>query len=300
MKTTRATNKQPVLIAGGQTNPSLLAFMLTFIIIFALSFEHVFALGFSDTEGNFAEMEISMLRAKGIVNGDGTNFFPGKHVTRAEFAKMLVVALGYEADAEEIKNYPAVFSDINGHWAEGFITEAWELGIAGGEGTRFFPDRSINRAEMVTMLFRAFRIAADSNAEKNRQMLAKFKDRADIPSWAASYVAMASEKGITSGTPEGLFEPLRPASRAEAAKVLAAAAAQQGYIYDYIGILGMSDGKPGEISLAIDGVSVDFQLSADAEAYKNREKVEIKDLKGRKVYIVLKDEKVAFIKEAGE
>lgn len=300
MKTTRASNKQPVLASGGQTNPSLLAFMLTLIIIFALSFEHVFALGFSDTEGNFAEMEISMLLAKGIVNGDGTNFFPGKPVTRAEFAKMLVVALGYGDDAEEIKNYSAVFSDIDRHWAAGFVKEAWELGIAKGEGSRFYPDRSINRAEVLTMLLRAFRVAVESDAEKNRQTLEKFGDWTNIPSWAVPYVARAVEKGIISGTPEGLFEPLRPASRAEAAKVLAAVAAQNGYIYDYHGLLTVTDGKPGEINLTIDGVTVGFQLSPDAVAYKGREKVNINNLNGRMVYIILNGAKVAFIKYTGE
>ncbi|MDI3480431.1 MAG: hypothetical protein PWQ97_86 [Tepidanaerobacteraceae bacterium] len=297
MKTTR---KQPILTAGGQTNPSLLAFMLTLIIIFAVSSEHVLAQRFSDTEGNFAEMEIYMLLAKGIINGDGTNFFPGKPVTRAEFAKMLVTALGYEDDAGEIENYPAAFSDIEGHWAAGFVKEAWELGIAKGEGTRFYPDRSINRAELLTMLLRAFRVAVESDAEKNRQMLEKFGDWTNIPSWAVPYVARAVEKGIVEGTPEGLFEPLRRASRAEAAKVLAAVAAQNGYIYDYLGFLTVAGGKSGQIHLSINGTTAVFPLSRDTVAYEGRKKVNVKDLNGKKVYIVIKDEKVAFIKEAGE
>jgi len=289
-----------ILTAGGQPNPPLLVFMLVLILIFAAAPENVYAQGLSDVQGNFAESEISMLVAKDIVSGDGGRFFPARPVTRAEFAKMLVITLGYGDDAGEVKNYSGVFSDINRHWAAGFITEAWELGIANGEGSRFFPDRSMNRAEMVTMLLRAFAVTVDSDTKRNLQVLERFGDRADMPSWAIPYVAYAVKAGIVKGTPEGRFEPLRTASRAEAAKVLAEIAAQNGFIYDYCGLLAATGKRQGEIDLNINDSAVSFNLSPEVVAYKGREKVKTEDLNGSKVFVIINDDKIAFIKYAGE
>lgn len=291
MKTPKASNR-----------PSLLtfAFMLVLIYSIAANPENAFAQRFSDINGNFAESEISMLFARGIVTGAGAKFFPARPVTRAEFAKMLVTTLGYGDDAREIQNYSGAFSDIDRHWAAGYITEAWELGIVKGEGGRFYPDRSINRAEMVTMLLRAFNVKEGNDGEKGQQVLEKFSDRVRIPVWAAPYVASAVEKGIVKGTPEGRFEPLRPAARAEAAKVLAAVAAKKGYIYDYYGLLTVAYDKPGEINITINGSPVTFRLSPDAEVYKGEEKTDIKDLNGSKVFVIVKNEKVKFIKHIEE
>lgn len=300
MKTSKALNKPLILTTGGHGSPPLLAFMLALVIIFAASPENAYAQRLSDIQGNFAESEISMLLAKNIVSGDGVRFFPARPVTRAEFAKMLVITLGYGDDAGEIKNYSGVFSDIGRHWAAGFITEAWELGIVNGEGSHFYPDRSMNRAEMVTMLLRAFDVAIENDSEKNRQVLEKFSDKADIPSWAIPYVAYAAKVGIVKGTPEGRFEPLRPASRAEAAKVLAEIAAQNGFIYDYCGLLTATGERPGEINLNINDSTASFNLSPEVVAYKGQEKVKLEDLNGSRVFVIINNAQVSFIKYAGE
>lgn len=298
MATSKTSNKP--LTAGGQSTPPLLAFMLILIFIFAAVPGNVYAQGLSDIRGNFAESEISMLVAKNIVSGDGARFFPARPVTRAEFAKMLVITLGYGDDAGEVRNYSGVFSDIDRHWAAGFITEAWELGIANGEDGRFFPDRSMNRAEMVTMLLRAFAVNVDSDTKRNSQVLERFKDRADIPSWATPYVAYAVKTGIVKGTPESRFEPLRPASRAEAAKVLAEMGAQNGFIYDYYGLLAANGQRQGEIDLNINGSTVSFNLSPEAVAYKGQEKVKTEDLNNSKVFVIIDRAQISFIKYAGE
>jgi hypothetical protein len=246
-----------------------------------------FAAELADVSGNFAEPEIRMLVAKGIVNGDGKNFFPQKPVTRAEFVKMLVVALGYGQDAEEIKNYPGPFEDAHGHWAAGYITTAWELGIARGQGAKFYPDRTLSRAEMVTLICRAFFPGEFDGNGDAYPLLGRFKDVARIPSWARRHVARAVENGIVDGTPEGLFEPARPATRAEAAKILAQVAARQGYIYDFFGRVAIEEDNIKSIKLEINGEIEEFALSGDVAAFRGRTRVSVKEMAGTWAYIVL-------------
>lgn len=273
--------------------------VIFFLIFFLIRPIYAFSANLSDIEGNFAQEEISMLFTKGILKGDGTNFFPNKPITRAEFTKMLVVTLEYEEDTEEIKNYPQVFSDIKNHWAAGYIITAWELGIVKGEEGKFYPDRSLNRIEMTAMLLRAFREnTADGREIRN---LGKFKDKNKIPGWAKPYVSSAVSSSIVVGTAEGLLEPLRSATRAEAAKVLARMAALKGYVYDYVGTLSVKGERAKEVTLLINAEPVSFALADGAAVYSEDTRVSIEELNGKQVYIILdKNKEVGFIKSSGE
>lgn len=56
---------------------------------------------YKDTKDNWASAYIEFVTAKGIVAGDGQgNFLPNKTVTGSELAKMLLVAIGYDAKFE--------------------------------------------------------------------------------------------------------------------------------------------------------------------------------------------------------
>ncbi|MEW6446943.1 MAG: S-layer homology domain-containing protein [Bacillota bacterium] len=52
------------------------------------------------------------------------------------------------------------------------------------------------------------------------QLLSAFKDKAEIPGWAAGDVASAVKAGVVKGMPDGAFAPLSQASRAEATVML--------------------------------------------------------------------------------
>lgn len=94
---------------------------------------------------------VELLAARKVVGGveDGL-FHPERNVTRAEYAKMLVVSLGLEPDPST----PVTFRDVSGHWSveQGFLQTAVSTGtIDGYPDNTFRPDGVVTRAEAAKM-----------------------------------------------------------------------------------------------------------------------------------------------------
>ncbi|MBC7324075.1 MAG: S-layer homology domain-containing protein, partial [Moorella sp. (in: Bacteria)] len=145
----------------------------------------------------------------GVVAGvDGSHFEPGRAVTRAEFASLLVKALGLEAQ-ENIKN---PFKDLKGNaWYAGAVTAAAANGLVKGyEDGTFRPEKTITREEMAAMLVRAMNLPAG-------EAKPAFKDNDKISAWARNSVAAAAASGLVKGFEDGTFRPGAAASRAECA-----------------------------------------------------------------------------------
>ena len=110
---------------------------------------------FTDVDkGDYAYEEITYLAGKGIISGSGDGSFkPENLVTRAEFAKMLVIALGLQN--ENVGKYKG-FQDVQGHWSERFVNIAAKEGLINGIGSnRFAPERNITGAETAALAVRA-------------------------------------------------------------------------------------------------------------------------------------------------
>jgi|GEM_PF-1779042 len=171
--------------------------------------------GLSDIEGHQANSEILLARAQGIVNGyPDETFKPDGKVTRAEFTVMLMNGLQPATEGKEL-----TFKDKNsiGSWAKKQVAQAVELGIISGysDGT-FRPSANITRAEMVTMVMRAY-------GEETMEMpQISYVDEAEIPNWAQKAANSALLTGIiiVGGKPIDKFAPQVPATRAEAASVI--------------------------------------------------------------------------------
>jgi hypothetical protein len=108
---------------------------------------------FSDVSNKlwFNNAVSTMANANFIVGyADGT-FGGNKPITRAEFAA--IAARAYGSDGKYAGKDQ--FTDISGHWAEGYINDAVELGLAAGysNGT-FQPNTYITRAEAMTIVNR--------------------------------------------------------------------------------------------------------------------------------------------------
>lgn len=169
-----------------------------------------------DLVQHWAAADVQTLVAAGVLSGfeDGT-FRPDLPVTRAQFARMVVSALGLEVPAGE----RTAFADTDRipEWAKGYIAVAVRAGlIAGFEDQTFRADLPITRAQMAIILSRALKlkgIAARSEARA-------FADRAEIPAWALEAIDTAAAAGLISGFEDQTFRPGGVTTRAQAAVVI--------------------------------------------------------------------------------
>lgn len=177
---------------------------------------------FSDIRDSWAKEDIELLAAKLLISGkDETTYEPDSNITRAEFATLLVKALGLEEGVLKEGQFKDVDSAA---WYAGSVAAATrEKIIAGYEGNLFRPDNNITREEMAVMIARAALAAGKgetlSDSERD-QLLSQFKDRQRISPWAAGDVALAARAGIIKGMPGGEFSPQTNADRAQSAAML--------------------------------------------------------------------------------
>ena len=151
---------------------------------------------FIDTRNHWAKDAIDFVSARGLVNGmSATIYAPNASTTRAQ----LWTILARQNNA-----------DLNGGntWYEKAQLWSKNKGISDGAN----PDGTINRAQMVTMLWRAMGQPAAASG-------ASF---ADVPadSYYAQAVAWAIENGITAGVGGGRFDPNSTCTRAQIATFL--------------------------------------------------------------------------------
>lgn len=171
---------------------------------------------FSDMTGHWAKSDVETLASKLIVNGSSaTEYAPNRDITRAEFAAILVRALGLnEVSATG-------FSDVTAKdWFSGAVGAAYKAGLVTGfEDGTFHPNANITREEMVVMIVRALKLGGhDSKA--NVKLLDQFADRSGISGWSKDAVAVSLEAGIIQGKSETTFAAKDQATRAEAAAML--------------------------------------------------------------------------------
>jgi hypothetical protein len=158
------------------------------------------------------------------------HFAPDNKVTRAEFATIIVKALGLTPDASK-----ASFSDVRaGAWYAGAVGAAAEAGIIKGyaNGT-FKPNAYVTREEVAAMVVQALKVAGQDTAVTDAEItqhLAQFKDGAKIASWAKSAVAAAAKYGIIKGDNKGAFTPVNNSTRAESAVMVKKMLTKAGFI----------------------------------------------------------------------
>jgi len=152
----------------------------------------------TDIAGSDYKQAIETLVALDIVNGyeDGT-FKPGKTVTRAEMAKLLVETLGY---GDLVAGSKSNFTDTQGHWADSYVAIAAGKGIVLGTGNgTFTPDRAVSYDEAITMVVRALGYTEASNEIKSMTWPTNYKVKAaelDLTDDVAMSTAGADRGGV--------------------------------------------------------------------------------------------------------
>lgn len=152
---------------------------------------------FRDTANLEAEEYIRHLHDAGLVNGsnDG-NFYPNRFITRAEFVKILVGALGLS----DMQGTEPVFKDVKNHWAKKEISIAAARGLVSGNGDNTFrPDNNITVAEAGKILITAFTFRTQNNGIYSKLVPGK---------WYSPYIKKVFDAGLLRTT-DSIYEDFR-------------------------------------------------------------------------------------------
>ncbi len=141
-------------------------------------------------------------------------FLPEEEMTRAMAVTVLYRMYGSPDVAAESQ-----FADVKeGSWFYDAVQWASVSGIANGFDGCFFPDRLVQRQELVTMIYRYAQFCGtDVSAAAD---LSGYADVALVSDWAYPAMQWAVASGIISGMPDGSLNPKGAATRAECCKVL--------------------------------------------------------------------------------
>ena len=168
----------------------------------------------ADNKANFSDVTSSTKYSDAIVtltklgiingydNGDGTySFKPEGEITRAEFTKIITVALGVSDAAASASNE---FTDIDTHWAKSNILVAAGRKIVNGfEDQTFRPDEKVTYEQAVKMIVCA---AGYENAA------------IALGGWPTGYVSEGNTLGITKGAV--VADQSAPATRGVVAQLM--------------------------------------------------------------------------------
>lgn len=158
---------------------------------------------------------VASLARLGIVSGrDDGAFHPIDGVTRAEAAKMIAVLMNGGIEANTGAKKEPTFTDVQGHWAEGYIEYCADMDIVSGDGKGHFdPDGQVT----VIQFYKMALTALGYGAEAYHLMGA---------GWAAQTLERAQNtagRKLTEGLPNDGLDGRgddQPASREVAAQIL--------------------------------------------------------------------------------
>ena len=105
------------------------------------------------------------------------------------------------------------FTDVSGHWAQDYITQAAEMELIEGYMGKYRPNDTMTRAEFVTILWRA-------SGEPEPATKAGFTDLDPQQQWYHKAVAWAAENEIVGGVGGNRFQPGGAVTREQIAAIL--------------------------------------------------------------------------------
>lgn len=160
------------------------------------------AAAFSDITDKTTSEAASVLESMGIVSGYGNGYYyPDNYLTRAQFCKLAVLALGLSSSSA-LSTDP--FSDVSSsYWARSYINLAYSKSLISGYGNGIFgPENTVTYGQAVTVLLRLLGYTSTD--------IGNF--------WPDDYVSFAEEIGLSDGVTSSADKPL---TRGEAAILLA-------------------------------------------------------------------------------
>jgi len=110
--------------------------------------------GFNDVSNDSPYYEaILKVSQAGIFEGTNGYFYPDQQLTRAQMAKILVIAFNLPVGGE------STFQDVpETHWGYSYIATLESYGLAFGEDGYYKPEEPVTRAQFVAFLYRALHL----------------------------------------------------------------------------------------------------------------------------------------------
>lgn len=176
---------------------------------------------FKDITNHWAKDTINNMGSRMVVNGVSEGIYqPDRNITRAEFAAIIVKALGLAPGTG--KNG---FSDVEtSKWYSGYIETANVYGIIQGYNTTTFgPNDLITREQAMTMIANAMKITGLKSEIKDSEissLFEKYSDGAVASAYAKSSIAACLKTGIVTGRGSNTIAPKYYITRAEVAVIV--------------------------------------------------------------------------------
>jgi len=176
---------------------------------------------FTDVAKHWAKDAINDIGSRMIVTGvKNNNYAPDRNMTRAEFATIMVKALGLEP-ATGVSSFGDVAAN---DWYSGYIKVAASYGIINGyDNGNFGPNDTITREQAMTTIMRVMKImgldAGLTDSEVGK-LLSTFSDGTSASTYAKYSIAACLKTGISSGTSDTTISPKADITRAEVAVMI--------------------------------------------------------------------------------
>ncbi len=163
--------------------------------------------------GYWAYNYIIFLAQQGIMGGyPGNYFYPENPVNRAQFAKILTLAEGWQLTTPASPSFTDVPAN---HWAYTFVETVHAHNvIAGYPDGSFRPNNLVSRGEIAKMVTLAHSLPLYTPTSGNT-----FSD-VPISNWAFTYAETVNHAGIMTGIGGGRFGVNNSAKRSETARII--------------------------------------------------------------------------------
>ncbi|MEC0248348.1 S-layer homology domain-containing protein [Paenibacillus chitinolyticus] len=178
-------------------------------------------LEFRDVAGHWAQNAVNDMGSRMVINGvENGTFNPDTAITRAEFAAIMVRALGLKQE-----NASTPFSDVKaGDWYSAAVQTAYAYKLIGGfEDGTFRPSDKITREQAMVIMAKAMKTTGLRDklpSQEAAESLAPYADAAATADWAKSGVADCLQGAIFAGRTATELAPKASITRAEVAAIV--------------------------------------------------------------------------------
>ncbi|MFS0723425.1 family 16 glycoside hydrolase [Paenibacillus sp. 1P07SE] len=187
---------------------------------------------FADIDTHWAKEAINDLGSRLVIDGSGEGKFePGRNITRAEFAAIMIRGLGLVQPGAGDNRFHDVTTD---NWYYDVVATAHKYGMINGfEDGAFRPAEHITREQAMTMIARAMQLtglSVELTGDAAGQLQSKFADAGEIADFALDSMSSGLQAGIIQGRDGNVLAPKGNLTRAEVAVMVTRLLQQSGLI----------------------------------------------------------------------